>query len=82
MHITSPVPSDLSHQIFYAPNRDAQAEYLAIVKMALRNWVKDINFADPVPIRRVHVDLMNEVSCEGWCIVNKHNIQINPLYFE
>ena len=65
MQITSPVPSDTLHSTYNAKNRDAQAEYLAIVKVALRNCVKDINFGDQVQIRRVHEDLMNKVSCKA-----------------
>ena len=58
MEITSLIPSDPSDPINNAHNRDAQAEYLANVKVALRNYIKDINFADPVQMRRVHGDLM------------------------
>ena len=44
--------------------------------------MKNINIADPVQRRRVHVDLMNEVNCEAIFHSNKYNVQINSLYFE
>ena len=44
IEITSPIPYDLLHPTYNALNRDAKAEYLAMVKMALRNCMKDINF--------------------------------------
>ena len=50
--------------------------------MALRNCIKDINFPDPVQIRRIHGDILNEVSCKAGYISSKYNVQINPLYFE
>ena len=56
--------------------------YLAIVKMAFRNCIKGINYLDPVQMRRVHGDLMNEESCEAQCISNRYYVWINPLYFE
>ena len=48
IQITSPIPNALWHPIYNAWNGDAQAEYLAIVKIVLRKCIKDINFADPV----------------------------------
>ena len=51
-----------------------QTEYLAIVRAALRNSIKDINFMDSVQMQRVHGDLMNEVNCEAKDIGNKYNI--------
>ena len=65
MQISFPIPSDPSHPTYNAHNRDAQAEYLAIIKMASRNRIKDINFMVPVQTKRVHGDLMNEASCEA-----------------
>ena len=50
--------------------------------MVLRNCIKDINFTYPVEIRKVHGDLMNEVSSIPQYISNKYNVGINPLYFE
>ena len=48
--------------------------------MGLRNCIKDINFANPFQMRRVHRDLMNELSSEAQYISKKYNVQINPLY--
>ena len=76
--IWSPIPSNLSHPNCNAQNRDAQAEYLAIVKTALRNSIKNIDFVDHVQMRRVHGDLMNEVSYKAKYISNKYNVRINP----
>ena len=46
MQITSQIPSDPLHQTYNAQNRGAQTEYLAIVKMSIKELhVKDINFA-------------------------------------
>ena len=56
---TSLILSDLSHPVYSSQNRDAQAEYSTTVKTVLGNYVKDINFTDPVQMRRVHGDLMN-----------------------
>ena len=74
MQIISPIPSDPLHPTYNAPNIYAQAEYLTIVKMALQNCINNINFLDTFKMRRVHGDLMNEVSCEAQYIHNKHNI--------
>ena len=48
IQIMSPIPSDPLHTTYNGQNRDAQAEYLAIVKTALRNSIKDFNFTDQV----------------------------------
>ena len=50
--------------------------------MALRNCVKDINFMDPVQMRRIHRNLIIEVSIEAWYISNKYNVWVDPLNFE
>ena len=42
--------------------------------MALRNCIIDTNFADAVQMRRVHGDLMNEVSCEAWYISSEYTV--------
>ena len=49
--IASPIPSDLSHPTNSDRNRDAQVEYLGIIKMVLRNCIKGINFTNPVQTR-------------------------------
>ena len=33
-------------------------------------------------MRKIHGDLMNEVSSKANCISNKYNVQIGPLYFK
>ena len=75
-------PIDPLHPTYNTQNRGAQAEYLAKVKVALRNCVKDINLADPVQMKRVLRDLMIEVSYKAQNISSNHIVQINPLYFE
>ena len=37
---------------------------------------------DLVQLRRVQEDLTNKVSSEAWSISNKHNVWLDPLYFE
>ena len=59
IQITSPTSSDPLHPTYNSRKRDAQAEYLVIIKMTLRNSFDGINFMDPVQIGRVHRDLMN-----------------------
>ena len=59
IQITSPIPSDPLHPIYNAGN-ETQAEYLGIIKMALRNCVKGINFTKPVQMRMLHRDLVND----------------------
>ena len=41
--------------------KDAQAEYLSIIKTALRNTIQIINFVDPNQTRREHEALMCDV---------------------
>ena len=43
----------------------AQAEYSGIINITLKNYVKDITFTNPVQKRKVHRELMNEVSSEA-----------------
>ena len=43
-------------------------------KMALRIWIKDIHFTQPVEMKRVHGDIINEVGSEAQDINNKYNI--------
>ena len=54
--------------------------YLSWVKIALRSFVNDINFMDPV--RKVHEEPMNQVRGEAICINNKYTIQTESLHFE
>ena len=56
--MTSPIPCDSSNPTYNARKRDAQAQYLGIIKMALRNCIKDINFT--VPVQRKRVQRPNE----------------------
>ena len=42
------MPSDALHPIYNARKGDAKEEYLGIIKMALRNCIKDINLMNPV----------------------------------
>ena len=60
--IRSPILSDPLHPPYIARRRGAQAEYLGIIKMALRNCRKDINFSDPVQMSKVHGDLMKKIN--------------------
>ena len=62
--------------------RDAQAEFLGLIKTALINTIHNINFADPVQTRRAHETLMHDVNREAQYISNKYSMQIDPLYFE
>ena len=82
IQITSPIPSDLLHPTYNVRKRDTETEYLGIIQMTLRNCIKDINFTDPVQMRRVHRDLMNEANSEYQYISNRYNIEIDPLHFE
>ena len=81
MQITSPIPRDPLHLTYNAQNRDVQAVYLGIVKMALRNHVKDINLWTQFKWEK-YTNLVNKVNSEAWYISNIYNIKINPLYFE
>ena len=42
----------------------------------------NINFTDLVHTRRVHKELLNQVSIEAICFCKKYPIQIEPLCFE
>ena len=45
--------------------------------MALTNCAKDIDFADPLQIRRVDRDLMNELSSKAQYIANTYYIRVD-----
>ena len=63
-------------------NKTLKSYHLGIVKMALRNCIKDIHFADTLKTRRVHGDLMNDISRKVQYIGSKYNVPVEPLYFE
>ena len=82
IQITSAHIGALSYPKYHASKRDADTNYLTRVQIALRNYISDINFANPVNIRKVYEELMNQVRNEAICISNKYTIQIEPLNFE
>ena len=82
IQITSPIPTDPLHPTDNARKREAQAECLGLIKMALRHCIKDINSMDTVQMRRVYGELMNEVSSKAQYISSEYNMQIDSLYFE
>ena len=75
-------PRDPLHTIYTARERDAQAEYLGLIKTALRNTVRNVNFVDPVQTRRVNDTLMHDVNSKVRHIGTKYRMQIDPLYIE
>ena len=56
--ITPSNSGDMLHHTYHAWKRDADADYLGRVKIALRSHVGGINFADPANIRKAHEELM------------------------
>ena len=72
IHYTQPV----------MPKQRCTSRAFSYSKIALWNCIKDVNIVDPIQMRRVHRDLMNEVSSEAQYISNKYNIKIKSLYFE
>ena len=82
IQITFSISSNPLQPNYNARKRDAQGEYLGIIEMASMNCVKDINFSDPVQMKKVQGDLMKEAGSEAQYISNKQNIQIDLLYFE
>ena len=59
--VTTFKSSNHLHPTYYARKRDAQAEYLSIIKRALRNTIQNVNFVDPTQNRRAHEALMHDV---------------------
>ena len=51
-------------------------------KMALRNTIQTVNFADPAQTRMAHETLMHYVNRELRCLSIAYSMQIDPLYFE
>ena len=68
--------------MYYVRKRDAQAEYLSIIKTELRNTVQIINFMDSTQTRKEHEALMYDVNKEARYIGPKYNMQIDLLYIE
>ena len=58
------------------------AEYLGLIKTALRNTIQNVNFVDPIQTRRAHETLMHYVKRERRCADIKYSMQIDPLYFQ
>ena len=51
----------LHNQPTMQEKRNTQAEYLGLVKTALRNIIQNVNFADPIQTRRAYKALMHDV---------------------
>ena len=59
--------------------RDAEAEYLAQIKVALSHGVKHITFVDPFKVRRAHETLMHKVNRDMICIGIKYSVKVEPM---
>ena len=66
----------------YTRKRDAQAGYLSIIKTALMDNVKIINFADPIQNKNQQEVLMHNANKESIYISSKYSLQVDPLHFE
>ena len=75
-------PMDMSDLTYHAQTRDADTGYLIRVKTALKSCISNINFTDPVNIRKAHEELMNQVRNKVIHTSNKYKVQIEPLNFE
>ena len=62
--------------------RDVRADYLFVIKTALRNTIQNVNFADLTQTRREHEALMNDINREVRHIGTKYSVQIEPLFLE
>ena len=82
MQVSSSDPSGPLHLAYNTRKRDAQAEYLGLIKRILRNTIQNVNFADPIQCRRAHESLMHDVNRHTRYIDTKYSMQIDPLYFE
>ena len=80
--IASANPSYTSPPTYHAQRRDADAEYLGRVKVALTSCVGSINFADSVCMRKAHEELMKHVRSKAIHISSKCKTQLEPFYFE
>ena len=70
-------PSNLSdplYQTYYDRKRDAQAEYVSLIKTALQNTVLNVNFVDPSQTRKAHEALMYEANREAKYISTKYRV--------
>ena len=74
--------SDTLHHMYHVQKRDADAEYLGRVKMALSSHTGGINCAVPADIRKAHEELMTQVRTKAIHISNKYKIQIEPIQFD
>ena len=54
MHVSSLYPNDSLHLMYNTRKRDAQVEYLGLIKTVLRNTIQKVNFADPIQTWRTH----------------------------
>ena len=45
-------------------------------------YFPNINFADPLQIRRAHEAVMHEVNREAICIGTKYSVKMEPMYFQ
>ena len=73
---------DMSHHMYHAQKRDADAEYLGRVKIVLSGCVGGINFADLANIRKAHKELMNQVRTNTVHISHECKIQIMPIQYK
>ena len=56
------------------PQKDADPEYLGRDKIAFNSYIGNINFVDPVNIRKAHDKLMKQVRNEAIHISNKYKV--------
>ena len=72
--ITSSIPRDPLHPNYYAKKRDPKAKYSDIIKRALRNCKKGINFAVPVQNEEGTQTSNDKISSKAQYISNEYNV--------
>ena len=70
-------PSDPLHPTYCERRRDAQAEYVSLIKTTLWNIIQNVNFVDPMQTRKAHEALMYDTNKEGRYIGTKYSVQID-----